>query len=201
MDIRANWKVVIENGLECYHCPVNHPGLSQVIHVEEDAFTLFAEDQISIQRGPARPLLSTYDIAGTTYDPRGEVTASQVFHLWPYFTLNTWPGRENMYILLFVPISADRTRVITDWFFPDEVSDEEARGMIEFLNEVGREDQRVVELAHEGLAATFAPPGRLLPKSEQLIHWFQRLVAEALEADVSTPAGASSGKRGGNRGV
>src|SRR5271165_4945192 len=26
-DTAANWKVVIENYLECYHCQINHPGL------------------------------------------------------------------------------------------------------------------------------------------------------------------------------
>ena len=25
-EIRANWKIAMENYLECYHCPVNHPG-------------------------------------------------------------------------------------------------------------------------------------------------------------------------------
>ncbi len=29
----ANWKVAIENHLECYHCPVAHPGFSAIVDV------------------------------------------------------------------------------------------------------------------------------------------------------------------------
>jgi phenylpropionate dioxygenase-like ring-hydroxylating dioxygenase large terminal subunit len=28
--IMANWKIVVENNLECYHCPLNHPELMEV---------------------------------------------------------------------------------------------------------------------------------------------------------------------------
>ena len=28
-EVRANWKIAIENYLECYHCPVSHPTLSR----------------------------------------------------------------------------------------------------------------------------------------------------------------------------
>ena len=30
-EIRANWKIALENYLECYHCQLNHPGLVSVI--------------------------------------------------------------------------------------------------------------------------------------------------------------------------
>ena len=30
-EIRANWKIALENYLECYHCRLNHPGLVAVI--------------------------------------------------------------------------------------------------------------------------------------------------------------------------
>ena len=30
-EIRANWKIAVENYLECYHCPVNHPSLVDVL--------------------------------------------------------------------------------------------------------------------------------------------------------------------------
>ena len=31
---RANWKAMLENYLECYHCAVAHPGFSAAIDVE-----------------------------------------------------------------------------------------------------------------------------------------------------------------------
>src|SRR5579875_2594360 len=34
-DIAANWKVVVDNYLECYHCPVAHPGFSALIDLDD----------------------------------------------------------------------------------------------------------------------------------------------------------------------
>ena len=38
--IEANWKVALENYLECYHCPTAHPGFSKVIDVDPDSYAL-----------------------------------------------------------------------------------------------------------------------------------------------------------------
>ena len=35
---QANWKVTLENFLECYRCPVQHPGFSAVIDVQPEAY-------------------------------------------------------------------------------------------------------------------------------------------------------------------
>jgi choline monooxygenase len=37
---RANWKAMLENYLECYHCAVAHPGFSAAIDVRPDVYTL-----------------------------------------------------------------------------------------------------------------------------------------------------------------
>src|SRR4029450_13364063 len=47
----ANWKVMIENFLECYHCPVQHPGFSAVIDVRPDAYRLQAHGGVSSRGG------------------------------------------------------------------------------------------------------------------------------------------------------
>jgi carnitine monooxygenase subunit len=53
-EIRANWKVGLENYLECYHCPVAHPGFSRLIDVDPDAYVLEARNLILSQFGPVR---------------------------------------------------------------------------------------------------------------------------------------------------
>ena len=52
--IEANWKVALENYLECYHCPVAHPGFSKVINVDPDAYALSVSPTFSSQIGPVR---------------------------------------------------------------------------------------------------------------------------------------------------
>jgi phenylpropionate dioxygenase-like ring-hydroxylating dioxygenase large terminal subunit len=50
-EAEANWKVMIENFLECYHCPVQHPGFSTVVDVDEDTYRLDAHGWFSSQVG------------------------------------------------------------------------------------------------------------------------------------------------------
>ena len=52
--IDANWKVNLENYLECYHCPTAHPGFSKVIDVDPDAYALTVSPTFSSQIGPVR---------------------------------------------------------------------------------------------------------------------------------------------------
>ena len=52
--IDANWKVALENYLECYHCPTAHPGFSKVIDVDPDAYALTVSPTFSSQIGPIR---------------------------------------------------------------------------------------------------------------------------------------------------
>src|SRR5262249_57806132 len=51
-EAEANWKVMIENFLECYHCPVQHPGFSTVVDVDEDTYRLDAHGWVSSQVAP-----------------------------------------------------------------------------------------------------------------------------------------------------
>jgi choline monooxygenase len=189
-DIAANWKIVIENGLECYHCPVAHPALSRIIEVEEEKFVLEAFDKVSMQRGMLRPSRRS-DGHGQErtrfYNSAEDIDANNVFFLWPYFTLNTWPGRTNMNLILFAPEDVNRTRVIMDFFFADDVTDEEARGYIDFLSAVGREDQAIVESVQAGISSGLYEHGTLLPRSEHLMLWFQALVRSSLREDSQRP--------------
>ena len=44
----------LENYLECYHCPVAHPGFSKVIAVDPDSYRLSVDGLLSSQVGPLR---------------------------------------------------------------------------------------------------------------------------------------------------
>ena len=66
----VNWKVAIENYLECYHCAVAHPGFSNVIDVRPDEYQLVVERTCTSQLGSVRA--SALDGSGKpAYDPVG----------------------------------------------------------------------------------------------------------------------------------
>ena len=52
--LAANWKAVVENFLECYHCPTAHPGFSKVIDVDPEAYHLSSDRWSSSQIGQVR---------------------------------------------------------------------------------------------------------------------------------------------------
>jgi phenylpropionate dioxygenase-like ring-hydroxylating dioxygenase large terminal subunit len=174
--IAANWKIVVENFLECYHCPVAHPGFSRVIDVDPESYRLEEHEWFSSQIGPLR----SGDGDAASWNARGEIRDSHFHFLWPNFTLNVVPGPPNMAPLVFLPLDAERTLSIIDYYFAEDVSDEDADAIVAFGNEVGQEDQRLVESVHAGLRTGMVRQGRLLLSSEHLIQHFQRLVARSL---------------------
>jgi choline monooxygenase len=60
----ANWKVAVENYLECYHCPVAHPAFSRLVDVEPGAYELRGEGEVWSQYGQARE--ATADACSTS---------------------------------------------------------------------------------------------------------------------------------------
>jgi choline monooxygenase len=178
-EIASNWKIAMENFLECYHCPVAHPGFSKVIDVDPDAYLLESDGLVSSQFGSVRE--SAFgDGSKAPYLPEGEARRAQYHLLWPNTTINVDPGPGNMSVDVTRPAGVDRCAGVTEYFFYEEVPDETARQMIEFASQVGREDATLVESVQRGLASGMVPQGRLLLSSEHLIQHFQGLVADAL---------------------
>lgn len=92
-ELRANWKIALENYLECYHCPVNHPGLVDVI--DERRLELIAHGLRTSQFAPVQA--RSLDGRGPI-DARGEVSCAQN-HLWfPTLKFNVLPGHPNLSI-------------------------------------------------------------------------------------------------------
>jgi choline monooxygenase len=181
-EVAANWKIAMENYLECYHCPVAHPGFSKVIDVDPDAYVLRSNGLVSSQFGTPKPAALAGDGKGP-YDARGEVKQAQYHLLWPNFTLNIEAGPPNFSVDVTRSDGPKRSLGFTEYFFADDVSDEQTRAMMDFATQVGLEDAALVESVQRGLDSGMVPHGRLLLSSEHLIQHFQRLVFEALAAD------------------
>jgi phenylpropionate dioxygenase-like ring-hydroxylating dioxygenase large terminal subunit len=178
-EIAADWKIAVENYLECYHCPVAHPGFSKVIDVDVDAYLLSSDGLVSSQFGTPRPAALEGN-GNAPYDARGEVEQAQYHLLWPNTTINIEAGPGNLSVDTTRPNGAGRSVGVTEYFYYQEVSDETARQMMDFANQVGNEDASLVESVQRGLDTGMVPQGRLLLTSEHLIQHFQRLVFEAL---------------------
>ena len=178
--VNANWKIVVENFLECYHCPVAHPSFSKLIDVDPDAYRLTTSRWFSSQYGPVNE--PGGNGKALPYDPVGQIRASQFHFIWPNWTLNVFPGPANVRVLVFRPVDPDRTVTYVDGYWAPGTSDEVIDEITEFGNVVGAEDTALVEAVHAGLRSGAIPQGRLLLDSEHLLQHFQLLVAEALSS-------------------
>jgi phenylpropionate dioxygenase-like ring-hydroxylating dioxygenase large terminal subunit len=179
---RANWKTLLENYLECYHCPVAHPGFSSAIDVDPDCYELSSAEWFSSQVGHARPAALEGKTKVKTYDARGEVHQAQYHLLWPNFTININPGFPNLSIDVWLPDGANDAQGFSEQFFGPGVSEEFARELIEFNARVGEEDDELTSSVQRSLIGGQPDRGRFLASSEHLIVHFQKLVVKMLGA-------------------
>jgi choline monooxygenase len=172
-ELDANWKVSCENFLECYHCPVAHPGFSAAVDVSPDAYRLQSDGLTSSQFGQLRDGDGSF-LAG------GEIPHGQFHFLWPNFGINIFPGRPNLSCGAIVPVGPERTARFLDYFFAPDVEQEWIDELLAFDGQVGREDTALVEGVQRGIRSGVLEAGRLMPQSEQLVAQFQGLTRAAL---------------------
>ncbi len=171
----CNWKICVENFLECYHCAVAHPSLSKVLDVSPDAYGLEASGRLASQFGPPR--------GDSTYSD-GEVARGQFHLLFPATVVNVMPGKPNLSIGPVVPRAPDRTYRFLDYFVGPDTDDEWLAEYLALDDVVGAEDRVLVENVQRGVASGGLEAGTLLPESEKLIAWFQALVVEELGSEL-----------------
>ncbi len=166
--VEANWKLVSENFLECYHCAVAHPGFTELVDVSPDSYRLEEHRWFSSQFGPAR--------APTD----GDLPRSQFHFVWPNTGINIFPGRPNLSIGPIMPAGPERTERVLDYFFAPGEDETWIAELLELDDRIGREDSALVERAQLGVGAGVIGQGRLLGESERLVAHFQSLVSDAL---------------------
>jgi phenylpropionate dioxygenase-like ring-hydroxylating dioxygenase large terminal subunit len=160
----ANWKIVVENFLECYHCPTAHPGFSAEVDVHPDRYKLEAHPTFSAQFAQAKRT-----------GERGQ------FHLlYPNTSINVFPGPPNLSIGPVLPNGTGRSERYLDYFFAPDADERWIEDFFAFDNQVGAEDTVLVESVHRGMASGMIDRGRLLLASEPLLAAFQGWVGKQL---------------------
>jgi choline monooxygenase len=178
--IEANWKAIVDNFLECYHCPVAHKDFCSL--VEMDTYKVTTHGIYSSHMAKAgRGANTAYAVNGAT------VTDHAVWHLWPNMALMRYPGRGNFMVWKFVPAGPEQTYEEFDFFFETATPNEAERQAIEYIDKTLQvEDIGLVESVQRGMRTPAFPAGRYVidPKgsgmSEHAVHHFHGLVLDAL---------------------
>ena len=177
--MNANWKVGTENILECYHCPIVHPNYAAVLAM--DAYEYSTTPFYALQR---TRLDSTVGLGvGAGYDTNGIVKDALYGFVWPNFMANTNPGPGMFHTNNSRAIDLKTMVMVNDFFFSDDVSEEESNRYVDFQDQVSMEDIPPVESVQKGLDARIAPQGRLLESQESHIKYFMEKVSDVLQLE------------------
>ncbi len=178
-DIRSNWKNVVDNFLECYHCPTAHKDFCDLVDMDSYRVTthgIYSSHMADAGRGAN----TAYDVSNAT------VRTHAVWWLWPTTCLMRYPGRSSMIVLNIIPAGPDRTLETYDFFLETPEPDAMELDAIRYLDEVLQvEDIGLVESVQRGMETPAFTQGRIVHdpggsgKSEHAVHHFHGLVLDA----------------------
>lgn len=185
-NLACNWKVAVENYIECYHCLTIHRDLNEFVDLTPGESEQEADGPLMLIYSPLRDgIVGRPDLP---YDLEGPVVRNDAHLMWPCTTFSMFPGVPNLIIGTWEITSVGLTKRISHCFFGSEVSSEEAEAMLTYFGKVGEDDIQISEATQVGLEAGIITEGRLMDPSEELIRHFQEMVCNSLE---SAPASGS----------
>ena len=180
-DVNANWKNVLDNFLECYHCPVAHPAFDGLVDLGTFGTVTYG-------------IYSTHHSLGGKADNDAYNAADAddpdhpVWWLWPNTCILRFPGSANLSVWRMIPTGPETTHEIFDFFLLDATPDAQASASIEYIDTVLQaEDIAIVESVQRGLHSRGYNQGRFIVDpdrgavSEHGTHHFQALVRQHLD--------------------
>jgi Rieske 2Fe-2S family protein len=171
-DVRANWKLVIENFMECYHCSTIHPELVAVL----PEFAKGYAAQYFVGHG-ARfgPRVDGFTVDGS---PGQEAIATlapeqdrryYAVTVRPNLFINLVP--DHAILMRMTPLAVDRTVVECDWLFQPHVvaQGRDVTGAVELFDRVNRQDFDACERCQPAMSSrAYAAGGVLVPSEHHL---------------------------------
>ncbi|MEV1292166.1 aromatic ring-hydroxylating dioxygenase subunit alpha [Pseudonocardia sp. NPDC049635] len=174
-DVAANWKQIVENFMECYHCATIHPELTDVLPEFADGLAA----QYFVGHGAA----FGDDVAGFTVDgsPGVEripgVTPEQdrryyAVTIRPQVFLNLVP--DHVVFHRMFPLAPDRTQVVCDWLYLPGVieSGADIDRSVELFHRVNQQDFAACERCQVAMGSRAYEKGGVLVPGEHHIGEF-----------------------------
>jgi Rieske 2Fe-2S family protein len=180
-EIAANWKIVVENYQECYHCSMIHPELCRVSPPESGANLDLPGDWVGgwmALRDDAQTMSLDGTSAGVVIDglPDRERRTVMYVAVFPNLLVSLHPD----YVMThrMTPLAPDRTRIECAWLFPDQQDNRESFDpsyAVDFWDLTNRQDWSACESVQRGLASEHAVPGPLAPEEDGVQQFVARI--------------------------
>ena len=161
--IKANWKLVMQNYNECYHCPTIHPELAKIHH--------FTSGENDLYEGPFLGGFMTLNDDKKSITESGDLISKPIpgvnkenlnrvyyYSLFPNMLISLHPDYVMYHIV--VPLSPSKCKVTCSWLFFQESDDKNNYSdAIEFWDKTNKQDWEISELSQLGIQSKKYTPG------------------------------------------
>jgi Rieske 2Fe-2S family protein len=185
-DVKANWKLIVENFMECYHCATIHPELVDVL--PEFAAGLAA--QYFVGHGAEfGPEIDGFTVDGTAgFDNLPGISEDQerkyyAITIKPTVFVNLVP--DHIIFHRMYPLAADRTIVECDWLYTGDVvaDDRDVSRSVELFHRVNQQDFDACERTQPAMSSRAYRNGGVLVPAEHHIAEFHHWVRARIDSD------------------
>jgi Rieske 2Fe-2S family protein len=182
-DVKANWKLIVENFMECYHCATIHPELTEVLPEFADGYAAQyfvghgAEFGSEIEGFTVDGSAGVDRIPGISHEQDRRYYAITIK---PQVFINLVP--DHVIFHRMFPVAADRTIVECDWLYLPGVveSGRDVTRSVELFDRVNRQDFDACERTQPAMSSRVYRDGGVLVPSEHHIAAFHQWVTDAL---------------------
>jgi Rieske 2Fe-2S family protein len=186
-EVQANWKLLVENYSECYHCPGAHPQLhklTELVGRNERAVEVGAcfnggpmrlRDGVQTMSGSGRSTMPL--IPGLTHEDARYV---YYYVVYPNLLLSPHPDYVMMHTL--VPVAPGRTRVVCEFlFYPDALAlpGFDPADIVDFWHLTNTQDWALCERTQSATASRGFRQGPY-SEVEDCVHLFDRWYADQM---------------------
>jgi choline monooxygenase len=191
-ELKANWKLAVENYCEAYHLPWVHPGLNSYSRLEDhyniEAAGLFSGQgslvyaPVLIEGGPALPQFPDL--------PERWRNGAEYVALYPNVLLGI--HRDHLFAMRLEPVAPDRTIEHLDLYYVGEAATGADFTALRAANTrawriVFEEDIGIVEAMQRGRASPAFEGGVFSPVMDAPTHCFHRWAATGLARSLANP--------------
>ena len=184
-DVKANWKLIVQNYSECYHCSPVHPTLAKLTPPtsgENDLSEGAVLGGYMVLNDGTGSMTMTGRACGLPVADLPAEDHNRVYYysIFPNMLLSLHPDYVMFHTLW--PIDPGNTRIICDWLFnPDTLTrgDFNPQDGVDFWDMTNRQDWHICERSQLGIASRMYQPGPYSAR-ECLSAQFDREVLKAL---------------------
>jgi len=168
-EVHANWKVIVENYHECYHCPHIHPELCAVSPpTSGDNYDLpgaWIGGAMDLRDGAET--MSLDGRSRGTFLPGADRRRVLYLALFPDLLLSLHPDYVMTHRLR--PLDAGTTHIECSWLVHQDTTD--AGYAEEFWDRTNRQDWAACESVQRGLSSPHFRPGPFAPNEDAVHQW------------------------------